>query len=53
MYVYCSLCKLTELKVLGLSDNNFSDGLPDVIVQLTSLNTLDLRWCKLTTLPVR
>ena len=50
---YCSFSKLTELKVLNLSDNNFSDGLPDVIGQLTSLNTLNLKKCKLSTLPVR
>ena len=47
-----SLSKLTELKVLDLEGNNFSDGLPDVIGQLTSLNTLNLGGCNLSTLPV-
>ena len=53
IYVYCSLGKLTELKVLYLGDNNFSGGLPDVIGQLTSLNRLNLERCNLSTLPER
>ena len=53
MAVYCSLSKLTELKELHLSENHFSGGLPDVFGQLTSLNTLNLQECSLTTLPVR
>ena len=51
--LYYSVGKLTQLKVLDLWGNKFSDGLPDVIGQLTSLNTLDLESCKLTTLPER
>ena len=51
--MYCSLSQLSELKSLDLSGNNFSGGLPDVIVQLTSLNTLKLDSCDLTTLPDR
>ena len=51
--LYYSVGKLTQLKVLDLWGNKFSDGLPDVIGQLTSLNTLDVQNCILTSLPKR
>ena len=51
-----SCCRLREhshLKSLLLRDNNFAEGLPDVIGQLTSLNVLDLRSCSLKNIPSR
>ena len=51
--IYCSLSQLSELKSLDLCYNNISGGLPDVIGQLKSLNTLKLDGCHLTTLPDR
>jgi len=48
-----SVSKLTDLKVLDMSDNDFSAGLPDIFSSLLSLEELELRKCKLQTLPKR
>jgi len=36
-----------------MSENNLSEGLPDVITPMTSLRELDISHCKLPTLPER
>ena len=51
--IYYSLCLLKHLQVLDLSDNDFSDGLPSVVGEITTLTTLDLFDCKLKDLPQR
>lgn len=53
LYIYCSLSSLTQLKVLELSFNNFSDNLPSVITNITSLSHLHLSSCQLVDLPDR
>jgi len=52
MYCY-SISKLTNLKVLDMSINDFSAGLPDIFSSLLSLENLELIHCKLQTLPKR
>ena len=44
---------MKELKELHLSGNNFSEGLPDVVSNISTLNRLDLAKCDLTELPER
>jgi len=47
---------MSNLKNLGnlfIQENNFSEGLPDVFTSMTSLKMLDIRNCKLPTLPER
>ena len=51
--VYYSLCSLKHLQVLDLSYNDFSDGLPSVVGEITTLNTLNLSGCKLKDIPQR
>ena len=51
--IYCSLSKLTELRRLYLSGNDFSAGLPEVISEMRSLCLLGLEKCNLTDLPCR
>ncbi|XP_067947170.1 leucine-rich repeat-containing protein 1-like [Watersipora subatra] len=46
-----SISSLTQLKELGLSDNNFKEGLPEVVGTLTSLPRLYLDRCQLQSLP--
>ncbi|XP_067949563.1 malignant fibrous histiocytoma-amplified sequence 1 homolog [Watersipora subatra] len=46
-----TLNTLTSLKKLDLSWNSFSDGLPEVVCQLNSLESLDLYGCRLAGLP--
>ena len=48
-----SISKLTKLSELYFRDSNFSDGLPSVIGEITTLKTLSLDWCKLVDLPMR
>jgi len=48
-----SISQLTNLKVLEMSFNDFSAGLPDIISSLLSLEKLELTYCKLQTLPKR
>jgi len=47
------LSQLAQLKVLLMSDNDFSEGLPEVVSTLTSLEELYIRKCGLNTLPDR
>ena len=47
------LSSLKQLKVLDVSDNNLTHGLPMVITKITSLETLELRKCYLSQLPER
>ena len=42
-----SLSKLSQLRVLYLWDNDFTEGLPSLIEELTSLEVLNLHYCKL------
>jgi len=52
--IYCySISKLTNLKVLDMSHNDFSAGLLDIFSSLLSLEELELGSCKLQTLPKR
>ena len=51
--IYYSLCSLKHLQVLDLSYNDFSNGLPSVVGKITTLNTLELRHCRLKELPQR
>ncbi|XP_067946316.1 malignant fibrous histiocytoma-amplified sequence 1 homolog [Watersipora subatra] len=46
-----SLSSLTQLEWLGLRDNNFKEGLPEVVGALTSLTWLHLICCQLQDLP--
>ncbi|XP_067946311.1 malignant fibrous histiocytoma-amplified sequence 1 homolog [Watersipora subatra] len=46
-----SLSSLTQLEELQLSDNNFKEGLPEVVGTLTSLTELHLIDCQLQDLP--
>jgi len=50
---YYSISMLTNLKVLNMSGNNFSAGLPDIFSSLLSLEKLKLKWSELQTLPKR
>ena len=50
-FILSSLSKLSQLRELYLIYNNFREGLPSVIEELTSLEVLNLQWCKLQTLP--
>ena len=53
-YVFiCSLSKLKQLTTLKVGDQNFFQGLPEVIGELTSLETLHLNDCELLGLPQR
>jgi len=47
------MSKLTNLKILDMSSNDFSAGLPDIVSSLLSLEKLELTHCKLQTLPKR
>ena len=51
--VYYRLSSLKQLKVLDVSYNNFTQGLPTVIAEITSLETLKLKECQLSELPER
>ena len=51
--MYYRLSSLKQLKVLDVSENNFTQGLPTVITEITSLETLKLERCKLSELPER
>ena len=51
--IYYRLSSLKQLKVLDVGNNNFSRGLPTVITEITSLETLKLRVCELSELPQR
>jgi len=49
-----SISSLKNLEVLNISDNNLSEGLPDnIFTSLLSLRELNMRDCKLSTLPNR
>jgi len=49
-----SICSLRSLEVLDISENNLSESLPDdIFASLLSLRELDMRGCKLVTLPNR
>ena len=43
--MFHSLRKLSKLEVLSLKGNDFSKGLPAVLVELTSLEVLSLEKC--------
>ena len=51
--MYYRLSSLKKLKVLDVGGNNFSHGLPTVITEITSLETLHLNNCQLSELPER
>ena len=51
--IYYRLSSLKQLKVLNVGDNNFTQGLPTVITEITSLETLKLKECQLSELPER
>ena len=51
--IYYRLSSLTHLKVLDVTSNSFSQGLPTVITEITSLETLILWGCQLSELPQR
>jgi len=53
VYVYYSMSNLKNLETLNMSENNFSEGLPDVFTSITSLRKLDMLNCKLRALPER
>ena len=50
-FMLSSLSKLSQLRKLYLGNNDFTEGLPSVIEELTSLEVLNLQECKLQTLP--
>lgn len=52
-YVFCSLSELVGIKKLNLSANALPANLSDIFTKLTSLQSLDLCWCKMRTLPPR
>ncbi|XP_067937107.1 uncharacterized protein [Watersipora subatra] len=47
------LSQLSHLEILKLSSNDFSEGLPEVICNLTSLKSLDVDRCEISQLPER
>ena len=49
--IYFRLSSLKQLKVLDVSNNNFTQGLPTVITEITSLEILKLKSCLLFELP--
>ena len=51
--IFSRLSKLSQLKVLNLSINNLSEGLPNVIAELDRLESLWLYKCQLKDLPDR
>jgi len=51
--MFCSLSSLSSLKVVKASENQFSDGLPEVISSILSLKQLDVSNCQLQSLPSR
>ena len=53
LYEHCRLAPLKQLKILNLSENFFEKGLPPVVAELTSLESLILVDCHLSSLPSR
>mgnify|MGYP001796272272 CR=1 FL=1 len=53
MYFNYSICSLTHLEVLDLSENNKLTTLPDRIGDMKSLRKLDVSKCNITQLPDR
>ena len=53
VHVYCRLSPLKHLKVLQLTENELSAGLPSAIGEIDTLNRLEIYKCGLKTLPQR
>ena len=51
IFIFSSLSKLSQLEVLNLNYNDFSEGLPSVIGELTRLKELNLDRCNIKDLP--
>jgi len=47
------MSNLKNLETLDISQNNFSEELPDVVTSMTSLRELNIGLCELPTLPER
>jgi len=52
MYLFYSLCQLTQLEKLNIAKNSLNT-VPEVVSSLTSLKELDMWQCELSDLPER